>query len=475
MKKFIFFLIITLSITFLKTMNVYANTVNFYEGEYIDGIYMNKRASGSNTIYYQKARFFRQSGTNEFAYCIEPFSFFNSSEAYESNINPYNLTDYQKERISKIAHFGYGYTNHYDTKWYAITQFMIWKEADPTGDFYFTDTLNGKRIVKYQEEINEINSLINNYDLAPSIINKKYNIVEGEKINLLDVNNVLNNYQVDNSNFYINSNTLISDSLKKGSYEINLTRENNIYNKPIIFFQTNNSQNLVETGNIDSKNFKLRINVINTEIELTKIDSKTKTTSPSGDAQLNGAIYQLYDQNMNEVEKITIDNDCKGTLKNIKFGKYYLKEIKAGLGYTLDNKMYEFEITKENNSVNLILENKVIEAKIEINKVYENEKIQAESNITFDIYDKNNNLIKSITTNEFGHAEIYLPYGKYKIKQKNSTEGYYKVEDFYIDIKNNETQVYNLTDYKIKVPNTKTNIILTIIRMVLLICIKSLF
>ena len=109
-----------------------AETANFYEGEYIDGIYMNKYQYSTKTIYFQKARFFRKSGTNEFAYCIEPFSFFNGDQAYESTITPNNLSQEQIDRISKIAHFGYGYTNHSDLKWYAITQMMIWQTADPS-------------------------------------------------------------------------------------------------------------------------------------------------------------------------------------------------------------------------------------------------------------------------------------------------------------------------------------------------------
>ena len=105
MKQIIFFLMILIVIAVCSNTNVYASNANFYEGEYIDGIYMNKRANGSNTIYYQKARFFRQSGTNAFAYCIEPFNFFNESSTYTSTLTPSNLSAYQKTRISMIAHF----------------------------------------------------------------------------------------------------------------------------------------------------------------------------------------------------------------------------------------------------------------------------------------------------------------------------------------------------------------------------------
>lgn len=480
MKKVLFFLITIIGITLFSNLNVYASTVNFYEGEYIDGIYMNKKASGSSTIYYQKARFFRESKSNNFAYCIEPFVFFQDTSQYESTFNPNNLTASQKEKISLIAHFGYGYKNHTETKWYAITQFMIWKTADPTGDFYFTDTLNGKRIEKFTAEINEINNLINNYQTAPSIAGKEINIVEGENINLQDTNNILNNYQVSNDIFTISNNILTASALQEGEYDITLTRKSNIYNKPIIFYQSTNSQNLIETGDISDKHYNLKIKVIKTTVNITKIDSDTQTTTPSGEGKLDGAIFKIYNDSMEEKGTIIIDETCQGHLENLPFGKYYLKEVKAGVGYELNNDTYEIIIDKDNSNIELTLENKIIKKKIEINKTYGETNLSYEENISFDIYDKNNTLITTITTDKLGHAETILPYGSYTIKQKNSTNGYQKVDDFNVTISgDNDELVYNLTDYKIPVPNTKTsinkNILTILLRIILTLCSKKLY
>ena len=76
-KKKIFFLITIIGIMIFKILNVNAESATFYEAEYIDNIYMSKYQYSNNTIYYQKARFFRKSDTGEAAYCIEPFTFFN--------------------------------------------------------------------------------------------------------------------------------------------------------------------------------------------------------------------------------------------------------------------------------------------------------------------------------------------------------------------------------------------------------------
>lgn len=461
MKKFIFFLIIIGGLLYPTTI-VHASS-SFYEGEYIDDIYMNKRKEGSNTTFYQKARFFRQTGTNHYAYCIEPFSFFQSDSSYESTVNPSMLSTAQKERISLIAHFGYGYHNHQDNKWYAITQFMIWQAADPTGDYYFTDRLNGTRIEKFTQEIAEINNLISNYLKNPSIENKEYLLIEGQSLNIADENRVLNNYVSTHELFQIKENHLQSLPLKEGKYNIKLTRDQKVYNKPIIFYQAQNSQALVETGDLPAKASQLTVKVIKTEIDITKIDKDTKTTQASGSAKLEGAIYQLYDSNKQPLQKITINKEKKATLQNLPLGTYYLKEVQAGTGYQLDSEIYKFEITETNPRVQLLLENEVIKKKIKIKKTYDEENPQNEAFITFDIYDEDNKKVASITTDENGEAEITLPYGTYYIKQVNSTAGYHKVTDFKIVVENTEPEIYNLTDYKIKVPNTNTSLFQQII------------
>ena len=456
----------TIMLTFICSTKVEAQT-QFYEGEYIDGIYMNKQKTEISAIYYQKARFFRQVGTNQFAYCIDPFIFFTEGSTYEETINPNNLTQQQKKRITEIAYFGYGYHNHTDKKWYAITQFMIWQTADPTANFYFTDGLNGPRIEAYTQEMNEINTLITNYHKSTSLLNKTYTVVEGETIFLEDTNNIISTYSIDNPNFRIEGNKLIGDNLTKGEYTINLLKQENHYNKPILFYQALDSQALMQTGDIPDKTEQLKINVINTLIEITKIDKDTQSIIASGDGSLIGAIYGLFNQYDEKIAEITINENSKGIIKNIPFGTYYLQEIVPPKGYQLDTKKYEITISEENPNQQLILENEIIKKKVIIYKTYDETNKIPEKNINFLIFDKDNNLITTITTDEFGKAEIILPYGEYKIVQENTTEGYQKVEDIELIIDNMEDEIIKLTDYKIKVPNTRTNFITYFITLII--------
>ena len=369
---------------------------------------MSKYNYTTRITYYQKARFFRKTGTDEFAYCIEPFQFFEENESYQSTSNP-NLTQEKLDRISKIAYYGYGYKNHTDKKWYAITQLMIWQASDSGGNYYFTDTLNGSPINRFLEE-----------------------------------------------NQIIEDNSIIIENLKEGTYTFQLLKEFDNYHKPLIFYQSNNSQNLVKTGDINNITSSFQVEVIKTNIQVTKIDKDTKSTIPSGEGTLDGAIYELYDDNNNKISELEIIEN-QAIVENLPFGKYYLKEIKPGNGYLLDNSIYEIIITKEKPKVEITLENEIIKKIITIKKKYgEENNLYNEQNITFQILNNNQDEIKEITTNEEGLATIILPYGKYTIIQENTTSGYQKVDPISINVTNTEEEIIVLKDLKIPVPNTHT-------------------
>ncbi len=446
-----------------------AESATFYEAEYIDNIYMSKYQYSNQTTYYQKARFFRKTGTNEFAYCIEPLNFFNENSTYESTISPSYLSEYQKEMIKRIAYFGYGYKNHTDVKWYAITQLMIWQYAEPSrGKYYFTDTLNGSIINPYNQEKNEILSLVNNYGTLPNTNNNTYIIRENQTLTI-DGGEVLSNFSSNDPHITINGSELTISNLEEGEYEFELSRNDYNYNKPLIFYQSSNSQDMLKTGDLGTTISKFNVKVLKTEIEIIKKDKDTEDVLPKGEGELDGATISLYDNNMELIDDFVVKSN-KIKIENIDFGKYYLKEKEPGKGYTLDETIYEINITETNPKQSIDIYNKIIEKNITIIKKYgDNINLNAEKNIDFEIYDINDNLISTISTNENGEASIILPYGKYKFVQVNSTPGYKKVESFIIDISNTEDEVIELKDYKIPVPNTHTNYLILILHILLLI------
>jgi len=469
LKKIIVFLIMIMTIFLFGYQNVYAEDYSFYEAEYLDKMYMNKYDYSTNTIYYQRARKFRNKKTYAEVYCIEPLTFFEENSTYHETTNPRNLTKAQIERIKKIAYFGYRYKNHDDGSWYAVAQLMIWREANPTGgDFYFTDTLNGNRTNQFDYQIDEINQLIKEYDNEIPLNNKTITLVEGTTQDI-EIGNVLNFYSTNNQEIEIDGTHLKIKELPAGEYSVTLTRQKeNYYNTPIVIYESPTSQDMMQWGDLEEKEVHFNIRVINNYIELTKTDEDTKDNIPQGDAKLDGALYTLYNEKDEIVDTIEII-DNKGVLKNIPFGNYYLKETIAGIGYQLNEEIYKIILTSENPNKELVVTNKVIEKEITIKKTYGEENKLPESNIDFEIRNQKDELIKTISTNQEGIVKTTLPYGTYKIKQINTTEGYQINNPFILKIENSEEETIELHDYKIPVPNTgiKQNLFIEILQILL--------
>ena len=467
MKKIIVFLITIMTIFLWGNRTVHAQEYSFYEAEYLDNMYMNKYDYSTNTIYYQRARKFRSKKNGEVVYCIEPLTFFNEDSTYQETTTPRNLSKEQIEQIEKIAYFGFRYKGHADGSWYAVAQIMIWRVANPTGgDYYFTDTLNGNRTNAFDYQIDEINRLIKEYDNEIPIANQKITIVKGS-LKEIQVGPVLNHYKTENNEIKIDGEKIIVNDLEEGEYDITLKREKEIiFGTPTVIYESKNSQNMMLGGDLEEKEVHFKLNVISNYIELDKIDEET--TIPQGDAKLDGALYKLYNENMEEIETIEIING-KGIIRNIPFGKYYLKEEIPGEGYKLNDTVYEINLTTDNPNKELTVTNQVIKKELTIHKTYEDNKNEA--NIEFQITNKNEDIVDTLKTDEEGIASTIIPYGTYTITQLNTTEGYELLEPFLIKIDNNEPETMELYDFKIPVPNTSTNRIKTIIRFLRLLII----
>ena len=455
--KIILALALIIGFNFLNILTVKADSAQFYEAEYVDGVYI--RYKGGDTTYYQKARFFRRRSDNMHAYCLEPFVKINEAVTYEGQINPSTISSAKWKRITQIAHFGYNYKAHTTPKWYAVTQYMIWKELEPSANFEFTDTLNGNTIKPYLGEINEINNYIKAYYTKPSFNGSSIDIVEGEKVELTDTNGVLKDYKTNTKSATISGNKLTISDLKEGKYTISLTRNDTTSNNPPLFYYNASSQKLMTAGYEETITSNLTINVIKTNLTINKIDHDTKNTTPSGEGILKGTTYELYDSEMNLIDTLEIDENCTISYDNLVFGKYYLKEKEAGTGYKLDPNTYDFTIDKENNNITLTLENEIIKKKVTINKNYgSTNNFKSEGKATFAIYDSNNKLIRTITTDEEGKAELILSYGTYTFKQTSTKDGYHKVKDFKVVISDKDTDKleFDLFDYEIQVPDTES-------------------
>ncbi len=442
-------IIVIIMIFFIGIIGVMASDTSeeFYSGDWIPNIYIDKVKNG--TIHYRQARFIKRKSNKDIAYCIEPFEDMKYNDNYNGYTSDYSnhlgISDSTWKRISRIAYFGYGYADHTSDKWYAITQVMIWREVDKSAQFYFTDSLNGNKTNKYDDEINEINKLISSNTKLPSFANKTYDFSINSTNTLVDTNSVLNMFEFNYSNDLLEikkeGNNLIIKSTSDTNVNVSFEKRFNNYNTKTIVFVDSSYQNLMTPGNIDGLVFDLKLNIKSGRIKITKVDSDTLEKTPNGEGRLIGSKYGVYDLNGNIIDEMVIDDENESISNSLPFGNYIIKEIESMEGYLLDENEYEVNIDNDNLFVDLVLKNKAIKSTIEIYKYYD-EKL--ESGISFDIYDCNNNLIDTVTTDEYGRITKELYYGKYRFHQLNTTKNYKYVDDFEVIIDEDSHEIIRL-------------------------------
>ena len=421
----------------------------------IEGIYAIAPLNDKTHLFY--LQIYRLN--NKISYCIEigkdiTTDIYNSTENIQEQQNITNLTKEQLIYIKAIAYFGYEYKNHTDYKYYMAAQELIWEYLSNI-NITWTNELNiNGQTIDIESYKNEIKDLVIRYITPLSLpTTKTYNV--GSFVTITDPNNSLTFYNANSQNnntLNIRQNILEITIGKKYKPKdvITLTRKN-YYTENAKVYNFENSQIILSAGNLEPLEHKIEININGTTLLLELVDKDTQKYIPTGQAILDGATYELYDENQLYIDTITINSPGTQRYNNLSYGKYYLKQTKSSPGYIPTTDTIEVNINSISKKVKL--EEEVIKNTIEINKLYELEpEYQREIGIIFNIYDNNNNLYKSIVTTENGPDLITLPYGTYTIKQENTTVGYKKIEDIELEVKeiNNTIIKYELLDQKIK-------------------------
>ena len=367
------------------------------------------------------------------AYCIELGKDIASFDYTMTNsFNGVNISKEDLEYIKLLSYYGYNYPGHDTDRYYMATQGLIWKRLARTS-IKFTIGFNPDTFYNLTDEETAINVLVNRHNIRPSFDNANIDVIRGKETVLEDENEVLYLYYSDDDNVVIDGNKLI---IKKDFDKDNIVlKRHNYTNKEFFLYTSGNSQKMMSSGGITNSTSNLNINLISGSIEIEKLDKETLSINPQGEASLNGSIYGLYDFGNNLLDTFVIGS--KNKIENLPLGRYYIMEITPGEGYLLDDKIYVVQLDRDNLDSKKVVCDEVIKRKIEIFKVYASNEtgfMVGEENIQFDIFDKDNNLVTSITTDSSGYASTYLVYGTYTVRQVNSSFGYYKIDDFKVTI-----------------------------------------
>ncbi len=435
---------------------------SFTDGAYIPNLYVNKQHANGVGFRYQQARFLIRKSDGAKAYCIEPWEVINEQIVYDHAINVNDITNEMWQKMATIAYFGYGYPGRTQDYWYYLTQVLIWRVAEPTGEFYFTNTLNGTRITKYDADMEAILRDVEHYEQMPKFDQNHLSLQLGETTIITDHNQQLDHYtiSIDNDNIQVakNPQSLQITSKKEGTSIITLTRQEQTRFVPPIVYPHNNSQDMLVAGDLKPKTVQLKVEN-NKNTLLIEKRSVTNTDLPSIKATLEGTSIQIKDADDNLIGNYIFDDQNQIIIDSLPIGTYYIEEIQSGLGHIMETTPIKVEIDGAYQEI--IIENERIEKEITIEKWYEVEDhLEKEANITFSIWNEKQEKIATLTTNDAGIAQIRLPYGTYIVHQETTTEGYLAIDDFTIVISEDETQTffqkvnYKIPEEIIEVPNT---------------------
>lgn len=450
-KKIIFIVVVFM----IGVISVDARVDKIYSAEKIDGMYIRKISDSGKEV-TRHGGFIRRVSDNQFVYCVEPFVDLVNNHTYDIYDSNYtailNISDEIWNRISLIAYYGYQYGNHTEDYWYYITQIMIWRTVYPEGEFYFTDTLGGdNNINKYAKEIAEIESLVNNHYLTPEFEEIKVN--QGETKRFVDKNNVLSMYEViDNTNVVIEGNELVINGENIGIENIELRKNNDIYEEQPLVYSSDDSQKVLSAGYIEPVSCMINIEVIGYTLKIIKVDALTGDT-----LKMAGIKFNIYDANTNEfIMEVMTDDNGEIIIDNLSKGSYKIKEIdnQEIPGYEINEKEIYFEITGEEEIITVEFPNNPVLGALKVLKV--NEDGNSLAGVTFGLYQSDGALVDIVVTDESGIALFEnLQAGTYQLKELATIDGYLldeTVHEIELKLENNklETVTIKLVNYQPK-------------------------
>ena len=386
--------------------------------------------------------------------------------------------------MQKFILFSIGKTRINGTQDYAVT-------ADPYGDILGTGVLNVKtntgriKIVKNDVDTNQpiegVTFQLSKKDgtvIANSTTNKNGeasfpNLYQGDYV--LKEISTNDNYILNESSFDVNveynktTNQTITNEHKKGNIKVyKIDKDNNKvvlgnvefqlyseeFGKVVGTYYTDVNGEL-EIKNIRTGNYKLietktnkwynlandteikvewdKETTKNIENELKKGQVKViKIDKDNNEVKLEGVEFEVLDENNNVLEKIITNENGEALTSRYAirdFAKLKLRETKTLETYVLSDKVETVEL-KENQITDIKFENEKIKGKIEITKVDSKDTNKKLEGAKFGLYDENNNLIETLTTDKNGIAvSQYLYKGKYYLKELETGSDYYLLNE----------------------------------------------
>ncbi len=396
-----------------------------------------------------------------FAYCIEPGVRVTTTTYIENNNIDLGFSDELKEKLELIGYYGRGYKNHDTVRYSLATQALIWEQVGIDNVTFWTKINGEGEEIDVSPERNEIMRLVNNHKTLPSFNTHYYGNLKHEMV-IDDVNNVLDDYEIiDNGSqeAYIDNNKLHIIPRHVGIYEFALRKKNYHEYKTIFFVgQGNASTQKVARFNF-SKEIRTSFTICIDGISLLvhKVDENNNPI------RIHVMQFKVYDLTRDKEVCSGLPNCIHTTSEDgyfitepLDYGEYVIEEVEDQIipGYTWNkDKLYvtiddetRFNYNEEYyNYYDVYFTNKSVIGSIEINKKGEEVEFTDNnirykesnlSNITFDLYNSDNNLISEVTTNDYGYAKIdNLLLDDYYLIEKTKIDKYQDIGKINVSLK----------------------------------------
>ncbi len=487
MKKILF-----IAFCLLLSINVEASQTSSLFQSRVDGYYYER--SGDDSVKHLQLSSYLLD--NETAYCIEPVVSIKTDDYFFTE-DIYGATAYSEEVIEKIslyAYYGYSYRDNLSLDYLAATQKLIWESVSNYKFEFYTENYKNGNYIDLSEEITEIQNKVDNHYVVPSFNNQNFVLQKGEVLEIEDLNSVLNNFDLidTDSNITIDDNKIVITGNESGEFEL-LFKKKNYENNPTLIHYSSDSQKMITKGFVEDVYFSITYKVIDSSFVINKYGESYAFDNNLvlyTDVPLENVSFEIYALNdiyslngnfiygENEyITSVTTNEDGQAVINDLIVGNYYMIEISTQHDHLLIDDYIYFDLELSDGVIHseVNIYNKYKKGSFELFK-YDVATGAGVPGTLIEVYTTDNLLVYSGLTNDDGYIKLdALPVGDYFYKEVTPAEGYVlNSNHFYFTITNDEELISEslLNEKIIEIPDTEINDSSDVI--VLLILISSL-
>ena len=394
-----------------------------------------------------------KSNIQDYAITYDAYGDFTASGSFEEKINNAKINIIKKDEESSKPIKGVKFNLSLNGK------VLETKETDSEGKISFENLFPGtyelEEIEANKNYILDTDKQEIKIELGETVVKEIINKHKKGSLKILKVDKDDNTITLDGIEFnLIDENKEVVAHVKtdeNGQAEI---KDINIGNYTLKETKTKKEYNLCVDKNIVIKwNETTDVTIENEkkkgQIKVIKVDKD------NNEIKLKGVEFEVIDNKDKVVEKLVTDEKGEAKTSKLPIGEYKIREVSLGknFDYILSEEIYTVDVT-DKITKELKIENERKKGKISIVKTSSKDspelnikKGQPLQGVVFEIFDSNNNLVDTITTDETGKAtskDLYL--GKYTIKEKSTIENFLlNSKEFSVEIqKNNQIEILNI-------------------------------